>query len=523
MNQSMPKETPCPDCGEMVRVNSLRCWNCGAFMNSEVEQKYMAMQANPREAIFSDLPAEDSQPTDAEASDDDFQLKIPVPRPISGPVDEQPIRIVQEEESAPAADETSQGDESSPADTAPQAEAAADENSSESAPRAGRPSRPTSDQGGVAHSVATAGDALLDIAIQEEREVKKKQKGRKLVGGMKTPGGGLIIFCPYGCRIEVRETHRGMTGRCPRCAAPFIVPIDPPRFKESRVPAAEAGSPEGNAGGLEVSFGVWLKDLHLHTVDPAKLKLKADSLAKDFTEVDFGLSPDALLVANLTKKASGGGLFAKGSGEKKETVRENMLAWLAEKKPLAELPVGEKFLFDAVDAPQIKVVQPAPNRADSIFHGVPVFGTHRVAIQLPLNESTLHPLYLSMGVSDFWKLTAALQDLYGIPDLDAGSEVPREARTALYKCHYMNTPIKALQDIEYLKADPNLQLEVAGYQCGACKIAVSEAGRKKENLGGKSPKGIAKAKCPKCGQKMGEHLLYSLKSDVVEPELTSST
>ena len=41
---------------------------------------------------------------------------------------------------------------------------------------------------------------------------------------------------------------------------------------------------------------------------------------------------------------------------------------------------------------------------------------------------------------------------------------------------------------------------------------VSEDSRKKEKIGGKTGRGIAKAKCPKCEKKFGDISLYSLQS-----------
>src|SRR5690606_36638299 len=114
-----------------------------------------------------------------------------------------------------------------------------------------------------------------------------------------------------------------------------------------------------------------------------------------------------------------------------------------------------------------------------------------------------------------WKFRHAVEDVFQIAGLDQDLGLPRAPRTDSFKCHFTEVPIKALLDVELYRADPTVQLEVAGYQCGACQLAVSEAARKKENLGGKSPKGIAKAKCPICGSKMGENLLYSLKDDIV--------
>ncbi|WP_437206402.1 hypothetical protein [Planctomicrobium sp. SH664] len=501
MSQSSAKEAPCPDCGEMVRVNSLRCWNCGAFMNRELEQRYLAMQANPAPTIFSELPADEAHALDDVNSgeDDDFELSLPVakaaPKSVAvKPAEEPETFAIAQDPEEPAASESAAQPAAKPAT----AEA------SRSAP--GEPD--------VAHSVATGGDALLDIAIQEERDQKKRGKLRRPAGGMRTATGGLIIYCPYGCKVEVKDQHRGMTGKCPRCGAPFIVPIDPPQYKkqEETAPTPEQAAAAAAAPG---AIQIWIPDLHLHIVNPANLKLKPDSLLKDFTEVDVGFSKEKLFVGALAKKAAG--LFAKGP--KKDEVRAALLAYAQELKPLADAPVDQKYLYSNDQVGQIKVVQPAASRANSLFHGVLVFGEGRIAIQLPESDQVKDLAYLSMGLTQFWSFAKALENIYGVSGLGADCGIPMEARYSLYKCHYLDVPIKALEDVEYYKADPSAQLEVAGYRCGSCKLAVSETGRKKENLGGKSPKGIAKAKCPKCSSKMGEHLLYSLKSDIAQPSM----
>ena len=481
---SQPKEQPCPDCGEMVRVNSLRCWNCGAFMNPEMEKVYLARQANPGPPILSEVPVDEMHSVeDDEGADDDFELSIPSPT----------------SESAPAAKEEKT-------------------TSSEAADAPSEPAkRVTDDENAVPHSVATGGDALLDIAIQEEREVRKKQKVRRPVGGMTTPGGGLIIFCPYGCRVEVKQQHRGMTGKCPRCQAPFIVPVDPPQFKKSKKAAEGAGEE-----GTQDKYKLWLTDLPLHVVSPEKLKLKADSLTKEFVDSDVAFSTEHLLVAILGKKQQQG-LFAKGGGDKKEDVREAMLAHLRDGKPADTIPVEEKYLFGPEEAAQLKVAQPAANRAESMFHGIPVFGAGRIAIQLPFTDKMTDPMFLSMGITQYWKFAAAAKEQLGVEGLGQGCGIPEKAEYSITKCHYTDFPIKSLKHVDYYKADPSVDLQVAGYQCGACKLTVSEAGRKKENLGGKSPKGIAKAKCPKCGSKMGENLLYALQEDVKEPSMSGES
>ncbi|WP_437185700.1 hypothetical protein SH668x_002815 [Planctomicrobium sp. SH668] len=492
MNQAAAKENPCPECGEMVRVNSLRCWNCGAFMNPELEQKYMEMQANPAPVILSEVPANEMSSFESNDDEDDFQLSVPS-------IAHRPAVQQVESKLQPPVPDVSESFLDEPAEPSPAEE---------------KPVRQSAGDDNVSHSVATGGDALLDIARQEEKEVKQRLKGRKLTGPVVTAGGGLIIYCPYGCKVEVKQEHRGMTGKCPRCAAPFIVPVDPPQYKKPTV-AAAASAPG------EDKFKTWITDLHVHAIEPEKLKLKADSLLKEFIEADVGFSPDQLVVAVLAKKG-GGGMFGKG-GDKKETVREQMLAYVKEDKPLNDLPVGEKYIFTVDEVSQIRVVQPTTNRGASLFHGVPVFGTGRIAVQLPMQDGMKHPTYISFGITEFWKFAKAIEENYGIVGLGVSDGVPSEAKTTVNKDHYSDMLIKTLESPELFQADPTAKLEVVAYRCGACKTVVSEVSRKKENLGGKSPKGIAKAKCPKCSQKMGENLLYALKQDAVDPSMSNSS
>ncbi len=48
----------CRECGESVRTGLVRCWNCNAFMRSDVENTYKEMKSTPQAIIFSDVPKE---------------------------------------------------------------------------------------------------------------------------------------------------------------------------------------------------------------------------------------------------------------------------------------------------------------------------------------------------------------------------------------------------------------------------------------------------------------------------------
>jgi hypothetical protein len=495
-------ERPCPECKEMVRPGLVRCWNCGAFMNRSLEEKYLELQAAPKKIFFSPLPADaDIHAVGAELvedeEEDDFVLA--------------PQGFVPHGHSGAAPAQKAEGNADG---------AAGVESKSWSGPTGEAPpgkSLTGPPEPAVSHSVATGGDALLDIAMREiAEESRKRKKTRRATGGART-ANGFIIFCPYGCKIEVRDQHRGMTGKCPKCRAPFLVPIDPPDYAAAKDKAAEA---EGAAVASKApgGFVVWLKDLHVHTVNPVKLKLKADSLIKEFVEKDFGFSPERLLVAGLGKKA--GGLFG-GGDKKKPDPRDAMLAHLRESKPIEELPVAEKHVFTPDQVRQLRVVQPASSRMDSMFHGILVFGAHQIAVQLPVAEGD--PQFVSFGLMRFREFARALAANYGMERFGADLGIPLQDEYTSYKCHYTETQIKALKNDEWYKADPTSKVVLAGWKCAGCGLVVSEDARKKEKLGGANGKAIAKAICPKCKKKFGEQPLYTLPDAASAPSMAAET
>src|SRR6185369_12163616 len=110
------------------------------------------------------------------------------------------------------------------------------------------------------------------------------------------------IFCPWGHQIEVQEKHRGQMGKCPRCKAAFIVPLAQFEEKpaEAAAAAAVAATPVEPAGALVVGkFTRWMKDLHVHPLDPTKLKLKPGSMEGAFDLQDIGFGLDGMLLLTL--------------------------------------------------------------------------------------------------------------------------------------------------------------------------------------------------------------------------------
>jgi hypothetical protein len=465
-----PSERPCPECGETVRRGLVRCWNCGAFMEKKIEAHYQQMQANPSPMVFSPLP--EGEAVSFEDDEDEGGYRLTGDNRGGATVgDLSDLESVGEPAAAAVADDASQ----------------------------------------VSHSEATGGDVLLQVALQEQQEERKRRKRRPaMTGGAKTPGG-FIVFCPYGCKLEVKEQHRGMTGKCPKCGAPFVVPVDPPVYKVQKKAAA---AEESRAASV-----AWLDDLHVHTVPPEKFKLKADSLKGDFAEVDFGFRPDGLLLVTLARK--GGGLFG-GGAPKKDEARQQVRSHLDEGKPENSLPVGELRRFTPEQLQELHVVQPAASRAKSLFQGIPVFGAGRIAIQLPMGSDDAPPEYVSMGLMQFRKFAAALAENFGIEGLGAGCDIPMEdVFTNVGRCHYNQVQVKGLQNLAFYQEDPDVELELSGWKCSACGLVISEDARQREKLGGKGGKGLAKVKCPKCQQKFGEQPFYTIAGATQRPSMSA--
>jgi hypothetical protein len=125
-----------------------------------------------------------------------------------------------------------------------------------------------------------------------------------------------------------------------------------------------------------------------------------------------------------------------------------------------------------------------------------------------------------MGVLQYRQFAKHLAEHFLITGLEKDTSIPMQDTFQEYKCHYMDVPIKALKNLDWYKADPTAGLTIAGFRCGSCGLAVCEAARNKEKLGGKGGKGIGKVKCPKCSQKMGENPLYTLAATVTQPAMS---
>lgn len=503
---TVSNEIPCPDCGEMVRKELVRCFQCGAFLRKEIAESYQRMRESApaaksptlREVGSASRTITSAAPASADlpplADDDDFALGpgVTAVTPSAATAPSATDEVYSLGANAPAAAELPE----IPSDEA-------------SAPSKKRSSTAPS-EGQVPHSEATAGDLLLDIAKQEETESegRRKQRGKRKPGDARS---GFIIYCPWGHQIEVQDKHRGQMGKCPRCKAAFIVPqarLDekPAEAAESEAAPAAAASTEQLGALAAGKFTRWMSDVRVHPLDPTKLKLKPGSMESAFDAQDVAFGLDGLLLLTLAKK---GGLFG-GGDKKKPEIREAAVAHLLAGKPLSELTVAGQRLFGPDTIKQISVVQPVIYAHESMFAGIPVFGANRIAVRLPKPAEGNELLFASFWLSEFREFAKQMSEVFDVQDLGEDVGVPLTDKLVEYKCHYTEMTFQALDNSDYHQADPNLKLAIVGRKCEGCGLVVSEDGRKKEKLGGPDGKGIAKAKCPKCQKKFGTIAFYAV-------------
>lgn len=523
-------EIPCPDCGEMVRKELVRCYQCGAFLRKEMAESYQRMRENApniaapalREishavrTIPSVSPSLESSDLPPLADDDDFALG-------AGVTAVAPIQSVASAAPLDSGDATYSLDAPALSAASPSAPAELPDVPMDDANPSEKKASVISRGPDIPHSEATAGDLLLDIAKQEESESegRRKQRGRRKPGDTRA---GFIIFCPWGHQIEVQERHRGQMGKCPRCKAAFIVPQARADEKVAEVGPADTAvvaAPTEPTGALVAGkFTRWMKDAHIHPLDPTKLKLKPGSLENTFETQDLAFGLDGLLLLTLSKK---GGLFG-GGDKKKPEARDAAVAHLAAGKPLSELQVASQRLFGPDTIKQIQVVQPVIYAHESMFAGIPVFGNHRIAVRLPKPPEGNELLFASFWLSEFREFAKQMDEVFGVQGLGEDVGIPMADKLTEHKCHYTEQTFQALDNADYYQADPNFKLTIVGRKCEGCGLVVSEDGRKKEKLGGADGKGIAKAKCPKCQKKFGAVAFYAVEvADPAQPPATNAS
>jgi hypothetical protein len=403
--------------------------------------------------------------------------------------------------------------------TAVSSEAASEAKTEKSAKR-----KPPVDEGGEAHSTATAGDALLQVALQEEKEAERRGFKRKPGFDPVRVSDGWMITCPCPAkvRIKVKEAHRGKTGKCPNpsCGSYFTVPADLPMDEAPQAATSEAAALEAASGfpadpaDKAGPYTHWLRDVRLHVIKPAKAKRKPGGHEKDFQLADLGFAKDAgIAVLSLASKAAG--MLAKP--KKPEQVREDLLAELRGGKAVAESSALAKFTFEPGVLGKLIVEYPPAYEHESTFAGIPVFGEGRIAVKLPPAGAPDEQHFVSLTLTQYRRLQQLLDGLFEIQAFGVGCPIPREEDVVHLVCHYSEDKLTILRNPAFHRADPETPLEAVGYRCESCGLIVSEASRRKEKIGGLEGKKLAGAKCPKCKGRFGNSPLYAVKPKEAAP------
>lgn len=486
----------------MVREGLVRCWNCGGFLRAEMEQKFQKMQSQPPKVILSQTHEPDADHSDldlmmsrdskSDGSGEDFQISTPVrqaasPTTEGGTAEEKPGDETPEKESADT--------EEKPTDEAKQKES----------PEA-----------------AADGDALLELAAAEEQERQKRQgSGPAAIKGVKVIRDGFLIDTPKGCRIQVRDEQTGEMRRLTfgansRVRISMLDKLEAIAKARKEAAAKEARGPKHLSAG---KYQRWMSEVHMHTINPAKLKLVADSLVKEFVVVELGFAEDELIAVTLPvakKSLFGGGKGPSTAEEAREALFERLRAGKSIQGDDIAVVGDVNQHYTADQAAELRIVQPA-SPAESLFAGIPVFGQGRIAVQLPIKEAGEQPKVLSFTLSQFREFVEIVSPLYSLPEFGRNLGIPLSDSFEEHKCHFSGSTVRALEHVEFYNADPKLETVIAGWKCEECGIAISEEAREEKKLGGKGGKGIAKAKCPKCEKKMGNVPLYTLPPREEEP------
>jgi CxxC motif-containing protein len=527
----------CTKCGEHCRTGLVRCWNCSAFLRPEIEASYLRMRATGQYNVehvelpiieASHITEEDSLQRRVSTPDsylashpysvndseggDDFELSSEAQFGESDDdsfdlnenllssdqsdgmellADSREFRLDSMATELPA--ETGSGSEAeyqlAPPIQSGSAEISAKDSASELPMQAETPAaQPRSDHPVVEENAH--GDELLKIAADEEKDI---QQVRKSLRSKDT----FVIFCPSGCRIRVKEKHRGKSGKCPRCQAEFVVP-------RKQAPKNPGAASDTVVPVVVSRYKKWIEEIRLHIVDPLKLRIKVDSLLNECQSVDLGFSEGDVLIATLIAGKFGANV------KKSPPVRLAMIDHFLKQGSVETLAIAAKKSYSLELVAQFTVAQPAPVGTESLFGDIPVFGSNRIAVRIPKLPDDPHPKYLSFCLSEFRTFVENLRAICGIEGFGANTQIPLKDEYLTRKCKYSEAPVRELVKVNYYEKDPGFKLEVTGWKCASCGIVISEATRLEKKLGGVNGKAIAKAKCPSCTKKYGSLPLYQL-------------
>lgn len=517
----------CRNCGESIRSGLVRCWSCNTFVRADVEKKHKQLQSTPQPIIFSEtqqrkefLSPEERERLakkvsvfDALIDDNEFTLRASMvgskrsankaaPEPAAD--DDDGFVLSGDVAAAPSAPAAAAAATPTPPIATPPAAAEATPAPAAAAqpPAEVAKEETTAASSGSADSKTTekeSGDLDIDdlvgIALQDERDTKRRKRDK-----IKEARSRRILLPCTACGswIRVHQEQGGKTVRCGQCKAPMVVPT----MKQKKKSEKKEAAPQINA--------TWLENLSLHVIKPTEVTLKPGSLVKSAKPVDACFHESGLHF--VTYSAPKKGLFGKAAdgppdvAEQKIKIREHV----QKTGKFASLPFGELQSISADATSRIRLVQPVAEAHESMFAGVPVFGEGKVAIYLPLELEDNKQAFLSLPLSTYRNVSAALKKFFGVDVNAEANGVPAKESFDINLCFFSEVKVESLKNIEYYQNDPAFELEVGGYVCSTCGIALAEEARARKKLGGAAGKGIAKAKCPKCSNKFGPLKAYKI-------------
>lgn len=520
----------CKKCGSSVRSGLVRCWSCNSFMRKDVEDKYAQLMAAPQKITFSEQSDRDKEELiparitskgeevyDAVGDDDGFQLGTGVssqqqqsPSDASGDefeLDTIKSAIAQQAapQAAPQPPVTAQPvapiapvQPAAVAVTQPAATPAAE--ISEVVAPAEAESQPAADaastQADQQEDKDVNDDEFVGMALTEVKETHQRKR-RKVQQSRRRR---VLVPCTTcGAWIRVFQDQAGRTVRCQKCKTPFVVPQIKKKGKSSK--DTETAS--------DVSFE-WLEGARVHVVSPTDIVLKPGSLEKGSQPADITFHEGQMYVVKFAPPAKKG-LFGKLDPTTEVPAQRKLIRdAVGRSGKLNSVPVGECLPLSGSQANNLKLVQPVSQAHDSMFAGVPVFGSGKIAVYLPIAQPDNQQIFLSMTLTQSRQMAAELQQNFGIDLQLAENGVPATDQKEMLKCKLVEIPVEAIRNVEYYENDPAFELEMTGHRCGTCQIVISEDGRARKKLGGVKGKGIAKAKCPSCSAKMGGQKTYRI-------------
>jgi len=340
-------------------------------------------------------------------------------------------------------------------------------------------------------------DDLLSIAMQEERELKKR-RGDKIAERQRKM---MLMHCTCGAWIRVSEDQAGKVVRCRQCRQPVNVP----QIRRK----AEKKEDKPVVAKLAVK---WIENVRFYRIAPTSIVLKPGSVADKFVEADVAITDSQIVVIAFTgadKKKRG--LLGTSPKIDRAAQRKQIRDQVTATGDFSALTDVEVHSVSAAQVPEIRLVQPILKAHESMFAGVPVFGEGRIAIFLPITSDSGLQAYCSQSLTTFRALNDGLKTNFKLelPAIENG--VPAADRADNLNCFINQSRVESVRSLSYYQQDSAFELELSGYRCKSCTAVISEEGRKKNKLGGANGKGIANAKCPKCSGKMGEELLYRIK------------